>query len=260
MDLSWTKVAVEQPASTSQADSIVVMPTYNEAENLAPLVQRILRHPSFDVLIVDDNSPDGTGDIADALRARYPQRVAVMHRTAKRGLGVAYVHGFERALEGPYTYIFQMDADFSHSPDDLPALRTALAKADVVLGSRYTPGGATSNWPQWRHALSRGGSVYASRVLKLPFHDLTSGFKGFRREVLETLDLSGTRSHGYAFQIEVTYRCAQQGFRIVERPIIFQNRQAGRSKMHVGIIVEALTVVWALRFGTVQRASQEALT
>lgn len=260
MDISWTKVATAQATSGSSASSLVVLPTYNEAGNLAPLVQRILRHPRFDVLVVDDNSPDGTGEIAEALHARFPRRVAVEHGTRKRGLGAAYLHGFERALQGPYAYIFQMDADFSHNPDDLPSLRAALADADVVLGSRYTSGGRTRDWPRWRHALSRAGSVYASRVLNLPLHDLTSGFKGFRRDVLETLDLSGIRSVGYAFQIEVTYRCARQGYRIVERPIVFQNRQTGRSKMHIGIVVEALTVCWALRFGDARPAHEEALT
>ena len=260
MNPSWINVGATQPVLASPEDSIVILPTYNEAGNLAPLVQRILKHTSFAVLVVDDNSPDGTGEIADALHARSPQRVAVMHGIAKSGLGATYLRGFAQAVKGPYAYIFQMDADGSHNPDDLPALRAALAGADVVLGSRYTSGGGISNWPQWRHALSRGGSIYASRVLSLPFHDLTSGFKGFRREAIETLDLSRIRSVGFAFQIEVTYRCAQHGFRIVERPIVFQDRQAGRSKMHAGIVVEALKVVWALRFDPGYATRQEALT
>jgi dolichol-phosphate mannosyltransferase len=247
MAISSTRAAGEHVAPASQADSIVVVPTYNEAENLTPLVHRILQHATFDVLVVDDNSPDGTGDIADSLCARFPQRVAVMHGSAKHGLGMAYMRGFQRALEAGYAFIFQMDADFSHNPDDLPAMRAALASADVVLGARYVPGGGTSNWPAWRRAISRGGSAYSGRVLNLPFHDLTSGYKGFRREVLEALDLYGTRSVGYAFQIEVTYRCARKGYRIVELPIVFQNRCAGSSKMSVRILLEALTMVWTLR-------------
>jgi dolichol-phosphate mannosyltransferase len=216
-----------------------------------------LRHAPFHVLVVDDNSPDGTGILADALSARYPGRVGVLHGSTKRGLALAYLNGFAWAIERGYNFIFQMDADFSHDPDDLPALRAALSGADVVLGSRYAPGGGTSNWPTWREALSRGGSAYASRLLRLSLHDLTSGFKGFRREVLLALDLVDTHSRGFAFQIEVTHRCVQRGFRVVEVPITFRDRQAGRSKMNARIVVEALSVVWGLRF---DRSRQGVLT
>src|SRR5262245_49998622 len=234
--------------TASIRDSLVIVPTYNEVENLPPLVRQVLANDLFDVLVVDDNSPDGTGARADELVAERPDRVSVLHRGGKLGLGTAYVEGFRYALANRYQHIFEMDADFSHDPAVLPALRTALQSgADVVLGSCYIPGGATHHWPAWRRLLSQAGSRYAGFVLGLPFRDLTGGFKGFRARVLSRLDLSGIQSNGYAFQIEVTYRSHQLGFRIVEEPIMFADRSVGYSKMHARIVAEALLVVWRLR-------------
>ncbi len=232
----------------SQRDSLVIIPTYDEAGNLEPLVRQVLAAGVFDVLVVDDQSPDGTGELADELATRFPQRVMVLHRPGKRGLGSAYLHGFAYALRTGYDRIFQMDADFSHDPGRLAGLRDALDHADVVLGSRYVAGGGTRHWPLWRRALSRGGSAYAALVLGLPLRDLTSGFKGFRRQVLAALDFDAIHSSGYAFQIEVTYRCHQHGFRIVEVPITFADRQVGQSKMSGHIVTEAMLMVWLLRF------------
>jgi len=229
--------------------SLVVIPTYNEAENLTALVEMVLAQGDFDVLIVDDNSPDGTGELAETLTRRFPQRVAVLHRAGKQGLGTAYLAGFSYALRRGYQHIFEMDADFSHDPSALPALRAALDDADLVLGSRYVHGGETKNWPIARRLLSQCGSLYAAWILGLPFHDLTGGFKGFSARVLQTLDLDAIRSNGYAFQIEVTYRAYQSGFRIVERPITFVDRRLGHSKMRPAIVAEAVRIVWSLRIG-----------
>jgi dolichol-phosphate mannosyltransferase len=230
-------------------DNLVVVPTYNEAQNLSALVESILDAGDFHVLVVDDNSPDGTGSIADQLTARYSPYVAVLHRSGKQGLGTAYRAGFAYALARGYRHVFEMDADFSHDPGALPMLRSALDDADVVLGSRYVPGGETRNWPVGRRLLSQLGSTYAGLILGLPFHDLTGGFKGFSTRVLESLDLDAIQSNGYAFQIEVTYRAYQAGFRIVERPISFVDRKLGTSKMRTAIVTEALRIVWSLRFG-----------
>jgi dolichol-phosphate mannosyltransferase len=229
-------------------DNLVVIPTYNEAQNLAALVESVLDQVYFHVLVVDDNSPDGTGSIADGLAARYSPYVAVLHREAKQGLGTAYRAGFNYALARGYRRVFEMDADFSHDPSALPMLRSALDDADVVLGSRYVAGGETRNWPAGRRLLSQAGSKYASLALGLPFHDLTGGFKGFSARVLQSLDLDAIQSNGYAFQIEVTYRAYQAGFHIVERPITFVDRKLGRSKMRTAIVTEALRIVWSLRF------------
>ena len=231
--------------------SIVIIPTYNEVVNLDLLVPTILRQGSFDILIIDDNSPDGTGELADEWAERFPGRVSVQHRSAKLGLGTAYLAGFNYVLASGYQRVFTMDADFSHDPSRLPALHAALDNADVVLGSRYVSGGDTRRWPLWRRLLSRGGSTYAGLILGLPIRDLTGGFKGFRRHVLEALlpELSTIHSNGYAFQIEMTYRCARRGFRVVEVPILFENRLVGKSKMGWPIVAEALWVVWALRLG-----------
>jgi dolichol-phosphate mannosyltransferase len=229
-------------------DNLVVIPTYNEAQNLSALVESVLDEVDFHVLIVDDNSPDGTGAIADGLVARYSPHVAVLHRDHKQGLGTAYRAGFNYALARGYRHIFEMDADFSHDPTALPMLRSALDDADVVLGSRYVAGGETRNWPAGRRLLSQTGSRYASLMLGLPFHDLTGGFKGFSARVLQSLDLEAIQSNGYAFQIEMTYRAYQAGFHIVERPITFMDRTLGTSKMRTAIVTEALRIVWALRF------------
>ena len=238
--------------------SLVVIPTYNEAENLTSLVDTVLEEGAFDVLVVDDNSPDGTGELADLLASQFPNRVAVVHRPYKQGLGPAYRAGFSYALMRGYQHIFEMDADFSHDPSALPVLRAALEDADVVLGSRYVGGGETKNWPIARRLLSQCGSLYAAWILGLPFHDLTGGFKGLSARVLQTLDLDAIRSNGYAFQIEVTYRAYQSGFRIVERPITFVDRRLGHSKMRPAIVAEAVRIVWALRFGPRPALLQEA--
>src|SRR5712691_7416553 len=241
--------ATSKPKEKAQRENLVILPTYNEAINLQLLVPSILRWGPFDVLIVDDNSLDGTGEVAEELARRFPGRVTVLHRPGKLGLGTAYLAGFDYVLAMGYQQVFTMDADFSHDPSRLPTLREALAEADVVLGSRYVPGGGTMRWPLWRRLLSRGGSAYARLMLGLPIRDLTGGFKGFRRQVLEALlpELETIRSHGYAFQIEMTYRCARLGFRIVEVPILFEDRLVGKSKMSRRIIAEALRVVWSLR-------------
>ncbi|MGO8946971.1 MAG: polyprenol monophosphomannose synthase [Ktedonobacterales bacterium] len=236
-----------------QKDSLVIIPTYNEAENLKLLVPQVLAMGAFDVLVVDDHSPDGTGDVADALASAFPGCVMVLHRSGKQGLGTAYLQGFLFALRAGYAHIFQMDADFSHDPHDLSALRDALNHADVVLGSRYVRGGGSRQWPLRRRILSRAGSAYAAVVLGLPVRDVTSGFKGFSRRALEALDFTSIRSAGYGFQIEVTYRYHQQGLHIVEVPIVFEERRVGQSKMSGRIIAEALLMVWQVRFGEVRR-------
>jgi len=224
----------------------VVLPTYNERENVPAIVPVILAaSPLVDVLVVDDNSPDGTGRIADDLAAREP-RVRVLHRQRKDGLGRAYLAGFAEALADGYGRIIEMDADFSHDPARLPALLDA--DADLVLGSRYVRGGGTAHWGLGRRLLSRGGSLYARTILGVPIRDLTGGFKCFRRKVLENLDLVTVRSSGYAFQIELTYRTLRRGYSVVEVPITFTDRRVGKSKMSRAIVAEALWMVWKLRF------------
>jgi len=224
----------------------VVLPTYNERENLLRIVPAILAaSPELDVLVVDDSSPDGTGALADELAARDP-RVRVLHRQRKEGLGRAYLAGFAEVLGAGYGRILEMDADFSHDPARLPALLGT--DADLVLGSRYVPGGSTVNWGLGRRILSRGGSLYARTILGLPIRDLTGGFKCFRRRVLEGLDLASVRSSGYAFQIELTYRAIKRGFKVLEVPITFVDRRVGKSKMSRRIVAEALWMVWKIRF------------
>ncbi len=232
----------------SRRDSLVIIPTYNEAGNLERLARQVLATGVFDMLVVDDQSPDGTGQVADELAAQFPGHALALHRRGKLGLGSAYLQGFAYALRAGYERIFQMDADFSHDPARLSDLRDALDQADVALGSRYAPGGVVQRWPLWRRCLSQGGSAYAALVLGLPLRDLTSGFKGFRRQALAALDLDAIHSTGYSFQIEVTYRCHQHGLRIVEVPITFQDRREGESKMNGQIVTEALLMVWRLRF------------
>lgn len=230
-------------------DSIVIIPTYNERENLGPLIAAILAIvPAIHVLVVDDNSPDGTGRLADELAAAEP-RVKVLHRAGKQGLGTAYVAGFEYALVHGYERVVEMDADFSHRPEDLPRLLDAAAGADVVIGSRNVPGGRTINWSPLRRLISKGGSHYARLVLGLPIHDCTSGFKCFRRAALAALDLGRLRSNGYAFQVEVNYACARAGLRLAEVPIVFPDRVRGASKMSAHIIWEAASLVLRLRLG-----------
>lgn len=230
--------------------SLVITPTYNERDNLPRLLPAILSQgDEFDVLVVDDGSPDGTGEIADAW-ARQSSRVLVLHRPGKLGLGTAYIAGFKHALARGYDAVFEMDADFSHDPADLPRLLATIRHADLAIGSRWTAGGETVNWSLLRKAISRGGSLYAGALLGLPIRDLTSGFKCFRRRVLEALDLDAIESNGYGFQVEVNYRAHALGFHIVEVPIRFADRTVGRSKMSSGIVFEAARVVWGLRGST----------
>jgi dolichol-phosphate mannosyltransferase len=231
--------------------SLVVLPTYNERENIEPIVAAVLAQSAdLEVLVVDDNSPDGTGQIVDQLAALQPRRIHVMHRAGKRGLGTAYIEGFVWALARDYDYVFEMDADFSHDPADLVRLREPLLSgaADASVGSRWVPGGGTRNWSLARTFISRGGSLYARLILGIPVDDLTSGFKCFSRRVLERLDLQSVRSNGYAFQVEMNYRCHRHGFRVVEVPIMFVDRRVGKSKMGRHIVTEAMLVVLGLRF------------
>ncbi len=227
--------------------ALVCLPTYNEAENVEPIVAAILAaSPELEVLVVDDGSPDGTGRLADAVAAREP-RVHVLHRARKEGLGRAYLAGFAWALERGYDLVLEMDADFSHDPRHLPAMLARADEADLVLGSRYVPGGGTVHWGLGRRLLSRGGSLYARAILGLPVRDLTGGFKCFRREVLLALDLPSVECSGYAFQIELTWRAFRKGFRVVEIPITFVDRRVGRSKMSRRIVLEAIRKVWSIR-------------
>ncbi|MBI4613311.1 MAG: polyprenol monophosphomannose synthase [Planctomycetes bacterium] len=230
---------------------VVLVPTYNERENLPAFAERLLGlDPPFDVLVIDDGSPDGTGQLADSV-ARTNPRLSVLHREKKEGLGRAYLAGFAWALSRGYDRIFHMDADFSHDPHALPRLSAALDGADLALGSRYIPGGSVAGWGPGRRALSGWGSFYSRLFLDLAIRDLTGGFKGYRREVLEALDFSRIGSRGYSFMIETTYRAVRAGFRVVEVPIRFVDRRAGKSKMNLGIALEAAWRVPAIRLGVV---------
>ncbi len=246
-----------RPPGADAAPSVaVVVPTYNERENLRPLVEAVLAHgPPYRVLVVDDASPDGTGDLADALAARHGDRVRVLHRPAKQGIGPAYAAGFRRALELDADLIVQMDADHSHDPADLPRLVAAARDQGygLVLGSRYVPGGGTVGWPLGRRLLSRLGGRYARLVLGLPLADLTAGYKVWRRETLAAIDLDQVRADGYGFQIETTFRAVEQGARVAELPIVFVDRVAGASKLSRRIVVEAALVVWRLRLERLRR-------
>jgi dolichol-phosphate mannosyltransferase len=228
----------------------LIVPTYNEASNLEPLVRaaRKVLPSSRRILIVDDSSPDGTGEIADRLATEHDE-VAVLHRPRKEGVGPAYLAAFKRALQEGAELVVQMDADLSHDPAYLPRLLDAARNADVVLGSRYVPGGGVSEWGPLRRLISRGGSAYARTVLGLRIHDLTGGFKCWQRRVLEAIDLGSVTSRGYAFQVEMTYRAIRAGFRVVEVPIVFRDRRVGSSKMSGAIVAEAIWRVPALRFG-----------
>lgn len=237
----------ERRPMTQNVRAIVVLPTYNERANLTELIPIVLNDPRFDVLVVDDNSPDGTAQAVEKLAGEYPGRVHLKRRSGKLGLGTAYREAFRWVLSRDYEIICQMDADFSHDPHVLPRLADATAFADVVLGSRYVPGGKTADWSTGRRLLSRGGSAYARTILGLKYQDLTGGFKCFRRRVLETIDTDSVDCTGYAFQIEVTYRAHQAGFKIIEIPITFHERRAGCSKMNFAIVTEALWRVWLMR-------------
>lgn len=226
---------------------MVVVPTYNERENLEALLEGLWSHcPEAHVLLVDDGSPDGTGNLADVI-ARSEPRLQVLHRAAKSGLGTAYVEGFRIALAQEYELVVEMDADLSHRPEDLPRLLEGALHADLVIGSRNIRGGSVVGWSALRRAISRGGSLYTRLILGLPVHDCTSGFKCFRRDALLTLDLAQLRSNGYGFQVEVNHLCHRAGLRIVEVPITFPDRTRGHSKMSSRIVLEAMLVVLGLR-------------
>jgi dolichol-phosphate mannosyltransferase len=227
--------------------TIVVVPTYNEADNLRPLTDALLRQPDCTVLVVDDNSPDGTGQLADALASQHPDRVLVLHRPGKQGLGTAYLAGFREAMQHGCDFVVQMDADFSHDPADVPRLVAAAATADLAIGSRYAPGGRTENWPRSRWLMSRGGALYTQLILGLPVRDPTGGFKCFRRDALAQIDLDAVRARNFGFQLEMNWRCYRQGLRLVEVPICFADRKRGRSKMSWNTFFESLWLVWALR-------------
>jgi dolichol-phosphate mannosyltransferase len=226
-------------------DATVCLPTYNERENLEPML-RALGEQGVRVLVVDDNSPDGTGRLADRL-AQELDFVTVVHRPRKEGLGPAYIAGFRQALADGAERILEMDCDFSHDPKDVPRLIAATDEADLALGSRYVEGGQVADWGPVRRAISAGGSLYARVLLSVPSRDLTGGFKCYRRKVLETIDLDAIDSKGYAFQIETTYRSLRAGFHVVEVPIRFADREAGGSKMSGAIVLEAIWKVPALR-------------
>jgi dolichol-phosphate mannosyltransferase len=238
------------PSKPERGPVWLVLPTYEEATNIERLVEqaRAKLPASAQVLIVDDNSRDGTGEIAARL-AEENAAIHFLHRPNKEGLGPAYIAGFRRALGGGAGLVVEMDSDFSHEPAYLPRLLEAAGGADIVIGSRYVPGGGVTDWGPLRRAISRGGSAYAQFVLGLDVRDLTGGFKCFRREVLEAIDLDAVRARGYAFQVEMTYRAIELGFSVVEVPIVFRDRQAGSSKMSRSIVLEAIWRVPLLRYG-----------
>lgn len=231
--------------------AFVVIPTYNERDNVRPLANAVLaQHPDIQILFVDDNSPDGTGSIIDDMVAGN-DRLHVLHRSGKLGLGSAYREGFKLALAMGADYLLEMDADFSHDPGTLPLFLSAITESDLVIGSRYLNGVSVVNWPIRRLILSYFASVYTRWVTGLRLHDCTSGFKCFRRSTLEAVELDRVKSDGYSFQIEMNYRCMEKGFRITEIPIIFIDRHSGSSKMSRRIVREAVLMVWKLRLGTV---------
>lgn len=224
---------------------LVIIPTYNELENLPRIVPAVLAAADVEVLVADDNSPDGTGQLADEMAAADP-RIHVMHRKGKEGLGAAYLAGFAWALERGYDVVVEMDADGSHRPADLPNLLNAVKDADLVLGSRWIPGGSVENWPKSREILSRGGNTYARVMLKVPLHDATGGFRAFRADTLRAIDLHDVDSQGYIFQVDLAHRTLSRGLRVVEVPITFVEREYGTSKMSRKIVGEAMwrVTVW----------------
>lgn len=261
VDIARHQTALGDERQDGTTKAWLVLPTYNEAENLEPLIEAVLAAMAevpgeHQVLVVDDSSPDGTGEIADRLAAMLPT-VEVLHRQAKEGLGRAYLAGFAYALARGADLVMEMDADFSHDPLDIPRLIVAADEADLVLGSRYVPGGGVGDWGPVRQLISRGGSLYARRVLGVPVRDLTGGFKCFRREVLQSIDLSQVHTNGYGFQIELTYRAVQGGFAVREVPIVFRERRAGASKMRPGIALEAIWKVPAMRARRLAPVRQE---
>jgi dolichol-phosphate mannosyltransferase len=251
-------------------NTLVIVPTYNEIENIEPLTQAIfsVTPSNVHVLVVDDGSPDGTGKKVDELAKTQP-RLHVLHRTKKMGLGTAYVNGFRWGLEQVegssngtalrYDAFVQMDADFSHHPKYLPVMLENLEKYSVVIGSRYVPGGGTLNWGLGRKILSRGGSIYSRFLLRAPLRDFTGGFNGWKRQVIESEDLSSLRSDGYSFQIELKYRAFLKHFDIKEFPILFEDRKVGKSKMSRKIVIEALARVWSFRWRAMRQRSEDHL-
>jgi dolichol-phosphate mannosyltransferase len=227
-------------------NALVIIPTYNERENVPPLVERLLEHEGVGVLVVDDNSPDGTGEAADVLVRAHPGRVSVLHRTNDRGFGRSYVDGLKHAIARRADLICQMDADFSHDPARLPTLLAAAANADVVIGSRYVPGGSVVNWPARRRLLSRFANAYVRAITHIPARDCTSGFRCWRRTALETLPLDDVVSDGYSFLVEMLFTAARQGRRIVEVPITYVERREGQSKMSRAVILESAITPWRL--------------
>lgn len=240
------------------SDTLVVVPTFNEIATIDSIIARILAAvPDSDILIVDDESPDGTGLRADELAECHP-RVSVLHRTARRGLGMAYIAAFERAIESGYSYVVEIDADGSHDPAELPGmLETARGGVDLVIGSRWVDGGSTEHWPAYRRGISRTGNRYARALLRSSIQDITAGFRVYSTSALSALDFSTVSSQGYCFQVELAWRIEKLGFTVAERPIVFTERTEGRSKMHAGIVAEALVRVtgWGLseRFTGVRR-------
>ncbi len=237
-------------ASTDVCDCTVIVPTYNEADNIGQLIPQILAVPRCRVLVVDDGSPDGTGTLVERMTRDDP-RIGLLARPGKLGLGTAYIAGFRRALVEGAQLIVEMDADFSHDPRYLPALIAAASTYDLVLGSRYVRGGGTTDWGFSRKLISRGGNLYAGIILGLSVADSTGGFRCYRRSLLETINLGAVRSNGYAFQVEMVYRAKAVGARIGEVPIMFPDRRVGKSKMSRRIVLEALVNVWRLRFGLI---------
>ncbi len=242
-------IPIEEEVRTAVSETAcVIIPTYNERDNIEKIIPTVLdQDDRLFVLVVDDSSPDGTGEIADQMSEKNP-RIMVLHREKKEGLGQAYKAGFRYALQKDFDYIFEMDADFSHDPQYLPDFLEAIKEADLVIGSRYTSGVNVVNWPMSRLLLSYYANVYTRIVTGLPLKDATGGFKCFRREVLEAIDLDDVRSNGYSFQIEMSFRAYKRGFRIKEIPIVFTDRMEGKSKMSKAIIREAVFMVWKLRF------------
>jgi len=237
-------------------DKLVIIPTYNEKENIEKIIAKVLSLAGgFHILIVDDGSPDGTGDIVKALQVQHKGRLHIVERKGKLGLGTAYIFGFTWALQHDYEYIFEMDADFSHNPDDLERLHAACAKgADVAVGSRYTNGGKVVNWPWDRKLISRGGALYTKLITFMPVQDPTAGFVCYRSKVLRTIPLDKVKFIGYAFQIEMKYRAWKLGFKIAEVPITFQDRKEGSSKMSNNIVKEAMYGVWKMKKFDKERA------